>query len=145
MFVTAMETNDWPDLYSKRSFIMMLKALNVLLRCVCWLWITELCVSLLLTHRYVLVIVVLTKFKQCCLVQAITAPTTQLSSIVIESYKKYVLVSLIYNGQVRWYRSQTFWIIFWTPFIFIIFTCDKFYCFKRRRFLAQLEYGLWDA
>ena len=33
--------------------------------------------------------------------QVITAPMTSLNAIAIEAYKKYILVSLIQNGQVR--------------------------------------------
>jgi hypothetical protein len=32
--------------------------------------------------------------------QAITAPMSQLNAIAVEAYKKYILVSLIQNGQV---------------------------------------------
>lgn len=38
---------------------------------------------------------------------AITAPATVLNAIAIESYKKYILVSLIYNGQVPAFPKYT--------------------------------------
>ncbi|KAH9290651.1 hypothetical protein KI387_034768, partial [Taxus chinensis] len=38
---------------------------------------------------------------------AITAPTTSLTTITVEAYKKYVLVSLIHNGQVPSFPKYT--------------------------------------
>lgn len=42
-----------------------------------------------------------------CFQHAITAPATVLSAITIETYKKYVLVSLIHNGQVSPFPKYT--------------------------------------
>jgi COP9 signalosome complex subunit 3 len=40
-----------------------------------------------------------TRFDECR--QCITAPSAVLSAIVVEAYKKYILISLIKHGQVR--------------------------------------------
>lgn len=42
-----------------------------------------------------------------CFHHAITAPATVLSAIVVESYKKYILVALIHNGQVPPFPKYT--------------------------------------
>jgi len=36
----------------------------------------------------------------CSVFQAVTAPMSSLNAIAVEAYKKYILVSLIQNGQV---------------------------------------------
>lgn len=65
--------------------------------------------------------------------QAVTAPMSSINAIAVEAYKKYVLVSLIHNGQVcfvifsltlldiyinfgyaLFFSSSSFWTVIWT-------------------------------
>jgi hypothetical protein len=51
----------------------------------CWIWIVS--------------------SAYCGVFQAVTAPMSSLNAIAVEAYKKYILVSLIQNGQVCFRRS----------------------------------------
>ena len=41
----------------------------------------------------------------CSVFQAVTAPMSSLNAIAVEAYKKYILVSLIQNGQVCFHSA----------------------------------------
>lgn len=47
-------------------------------------------------------------YRNWYIFQAVTAPMTTLNAIAVEAYKKYILVSLIVNGQVCYLLAWLF-------------------------------------